>query len=158
MHLKQLISSFSILRSWRFWIASITQCLLSCVSSMWCSFACLKSWLYLLCWFLFSIAFINLVNSSMLATRVASSWRRDRTSMFLRSFRVRNAFSETNWSLFSRCEAVLIKHYAIYVCFCVTICVSTWFSMLIVANAFYSCHCFIVILISFWFWCVSTSS
>ena len=30
--------------------------------------------------------------------------------------------------------------------------------MLIVADASHSCHCFIVIFISFWFWCVSTSS
>ena len=134
------------------------RCLSSYVSSMWCSFACLESWLYLLCWSFFSIVFVNLVNSSMLATRIVSSWRRDRTSMFLKSFRVRNALSKTNWSLFSRCQVVLIKHYATCVCLYVTICVSTWFSMLVIVNALHSYHCFIVILISFWFWYVSTSS
>ena len=94
----------------------------------------------------------------MLTARVASSWCRDRTNMFLRSLRVRNALLKIIWSLFSRCEAMLIEHYATYVCLCVAICASTWSSMLIVANASYSCHCFIVILISFWLWCVSTSS
>ena len=78
--------------------------------------------------------------------------------MFLKSLRIRDALLKTNWSLFSRYESVLIKHYTTYVCLCVTACASTWFSMLIVANASHSCHCFIVILISFWFWCVSTSS
>ena len=129
-----------------------------CVTSFWCFFAYLKSWLYLLCWFFFLIVFVNFFNSSMLITRVASLWRFDRISMFLRSSRVRNALSETNWSLFSRCEAMLVEHYTTCVCLCVATCVSTWFSMLIVANAFHSCHCFIVILIPFWFWCVSTSS
>ena len=125
---------------------------------MWCSFACLESWLYLLCWFFFSIASVDLVSSSMLATRVVSSWRRDRTSMFLRSLRIRNALLKTNWSVFSRCEAMLVEHYTTCVCLCVATCASTWSSMLIVANALHSCHCFIVILISFWLWCVSTSS
>ena len=44
---------------------------------------------------------------------------------------------------------------------CLSLCsnmFSTWSSMLIVVNASHSCHCFIVILISFWLWCVSTSS
>ena len=156
MHSEQLTSFSLISRSWRFWIASIMRCLLLYVSSMWCSFACLESWLYLLCWSFFSIVSINLVSSSMLTTRVASSWRRDRTSMFLKSLRVRNALLKTNWSLFSWCEVVLIKHYATYVYFCATTCVSTWFSILIVVDVFHSCHCFIVILIFFWFWYVST--
>ena len=94
----------------------------------------------------------------MLTARVASSWRRDRTSMFLKSLRIRNVLSKTNWNLFSRCEVKLIEHYAICVCLCVATCASTWSSMLIVANAFHSCHCFIVIFIFFWLWCVSTSS
>ena len=94
----------------------------------------------------------------MLTIRIASSWRRDRTNMFLRSFRIRNALLKTNWSLFSRCEAVLIEYYATCVCLRVATCVSTWSSMLIVANVLYLCYCFIVILIFFWFWCVLTSS
>ena len=149
MHLEQLTSSVSISRSWRFWIASVMRCLSLCVSSIWYLLTCLEFWLYILCWSFFLIAFVNFVNSSILTTRVASSWRRDRTSMFLRSLRVRNALLEINRSLFSRCETMLVEYYTTYVCLYIATYASTWSSILIVVNATHSCHCFIVILIFF---------
>ena len=93
----------------------------------------------------------------MLITYIVSLWRRDCTNKFLKSLRVRNALSKTNWSLFSRYETISIEYCATCVSLCVTTYALTWSSMLIVANVFHSCHCFIVIFISFWFWYVSTS-